>query len=1498
MKRRSLKILLLAGLIIMSMAASAFGGVADMSKYVQIPPFVLRGADANVLLDLSVEWPTAGAAYNDEQVDANGDGDYLDVYDCDGRVTISGKSIGKCYKTTRKYIGYFDPNKCYKENSGRFEPVDSTNSDYSCTGKLGRWSGNFLNWATMSAIDELRWALTGGYRHVDESLKDSTTPETVLERSNVDYERFMAFKTGVWPVKVLDASYNVAPSTVTPFSESTIYIYNHDYRFTLFDWCCDNTDYRNLNNTKGTYYTRVKVCDPTQGLEENCIEYGGYYKPEGLMQKNADRMRFAAMGYLLDSVREREGGVLRANMKYIGPKKPDGSNNTKQEYDEDGVFIVDPDNMKPADPDVQYSGVINYLNRFGRNGYKSKDPVSELYYECLNYYKNRGPTANFLDGNNDYHIDGVIDPIPAAFKDGFPVITSWDDPIQYSCQKNYIIGINDAFPHVDKRLPGTSFTDADYDNDGTDDLTWGDYGEPANADPDYSVTTLTNTVGDLQGINGTQWYVGCTPTKCDWVNDLKTIPGLGLVAGPYGGTKHNSWYVAGLAYYANTQDIRPDTAADGFPGKQSITTYMMDTQEYSSTPYKGEMNMLWLTGKYGGFVEKDFLDTNGDGNPYEPNLTAEWDADADGLPDNYVLASDPEKLVASLNRAFTDILKRASSGTAASVISNTRSGEGGVYQSIFYPYYNDANCLNAQTKAVSWVGQVHALFVDSYGNMREDSNSNSTLDLATDQIIVFDGTDIYKFTDTNGNGKLDPGEFTDTNNNGRLDAAELTGTKFGMSDIKYIWTSNDWLNDTTLVTNLQRSPYNNDTQKRRYIFTFIDEDGDMVPKADGSEQVDFTTANKTKISPYLHLYIPFAYSASDPPPGIDSSDWNSYVSTQIDRQINYIRGEDQNQDSSLPNSIIPAMRSRQVDYDCDGTLETWRMGDVVHSTPTLVGRPSEDYDLIYKDSTYQAFFVKYKKRRNVVYVGGNDGMLHAYNAGFFNIATKGFDLQNPGGGEAQYPLGTELWAYIPHNLLPHLYWLTDPNYTHIPYIDLKPKVFDAKIFTPDADHPYGWGTVLVVGMRFGGGKLKTDMDHDGTPDSSGLDKQMQSAYIVLDITNPETKPRVLAEITFDDLGYTTSYPAVVVMDPKDTLSANDWYLVLGSGPTDMTTATSSQDSRIYVIDLKEMAQKPALKDQSGTSPPAVYETYDKTSFVSDIVSVDLDLDYKTDVVYFGTIKDFAVYKGKMRRIVIEDDLNPNNWNPDSTLFDAQKPITAAPAVGRDKDGNIWVFFGTGRFFNRADITYSDQQSYFGVKEPLDAGGNPTWTKVDQNKMLDVSDVVVFEGGLVMCDDGAGNMIDCANISDSNSDGKDDFDELQSAVDSKKGWYLDFALANERNLGQPTLLGDILTFTTYMPDSDACEFEGFSNLYALYYKTGTAFTRSIIGLNSGNTDGQGNPEVYRQIALGKGLTVTPNIHTGKEKGSKAFIQTSTGSIEVVVQENPGATKTEKAYWMEE
>ncbi len=1471
MKTHKLKIIFLLSMGFILADNLSFAGMGDYSA---VPPFVLRGTDANVLLNLSIESPMQGAAYNDQPNDANGDGDTSDTLDCAGR----DGSLGVCYIKEKEFLGIFDPDKCYVYSSSRFEPSSDANSDHECSGK---WSGNFLNWATMTAIDEFRWALTGGNRVVD------TTSLTVLERANMGLGAGHSW----YPYKKVTASKNVAPSTVTPYSDGTIYIYNHGYQFNVGTSAGGSQKASNL-------YVRVKVCDPSKGLEDNCVDYGGYYKPDGLIQNKADKLRFALMGYSKDSSRDRDGGILRANMKYVGPKQPDGTDNPIKEFGTDGIFITNPEGAAEG-----VSGVIMYLNKFGANGYKGCDPVGELFYECLNYYKDRGPTAEYSAG------------LTAAEKDGYPVVTAWDDPIQYWCQKNYIVGINDANPWLDKQLPGTYFTTGTFNGRNINDSGSGyDWGEPSNPDPDINVTTLTNTVGDLEGLTNTSQYVGCTETNCDMANTTKNIAGLGEVMATFPDPiKENSYYVAGLAYYANTQDIRSD-----FANRQTVTTFMIDTQEYKATPPIGQMNMLYLTGKYGGFEETDFTDTNSDGNAYEPNLASEWDADSDGEPDYYILATDPKKLVDGLGKAFNEIMKRASSGTAASVISNSRSGEGAVYQSIFYPYYNDT-CATANE--VKWIGEVHALFVDSYGNMREDTApQNSTLDLTTDKIIVFDGSDVYKLTDTDGSGELDAGsEFTDTNGNGKLDSAELTGTPVTLNDIEYVWSSSTWLNDTALVADTQRTYAT--TDKKRYIFTFID-DGDMVKEA--GEQVEFTTAagDVTKIYPYIHLFTPFAYTVASPPPGITALD-NTYKGYQTERIIKYIRGEDQGA-FSYGSSIIPAMRSRQIDFGCDNTVETWRMGDVIHSTPTLVGGPAEGYDMIYKDTTYENFVKKYKNRRGVVYVGSNDGMLHAFNAGFFDSTNHKFITQplkdNPSPPPDEildtsytaYDLGAELWAYIPFNLLPHLYWLTDPTYSHVYYVDLKPKIFDARIYdhTLGANdvHPNGWATILVCGMRFGGGAIRTDKDKDGVyePAHATLpDQEMRSAYIIMDITDPESAPILLGEVTFSDLGYTTSYPSAILMDPKDTVSGNDWYLTLGSGPIDSggpnTTAledcASDQQAKIYIIDLKELAQNAVLQDPVAAALPAAgaFATLsDANSYVSESVSVDFDLDYKTDAVYFSTISgSHPTWGGKLRRIVIDDDMTPANWDGDSTLVDVSQPITSPPAIARDSDERIWVCFGTGRFLNHDDITNNVQQSFYSIKEPfndinsdgiVDTGEGLTYGTVLTTILLDVSNAVVYENG--------NTVTGVAGVTN--------FTELETAIEGKDGWLLDFSSSYERNLGGAALIGDILTFTSYTPDSDPCEFEGASALYALYFRTGTAYIQSVIGLGSGfvTNGAETEYEVSKRISLGDGLTVTPNIHTGRQGGAKAFIQTSTGAIESVEQINPGVTKTGKVSWHEE
>lgn len=139
--------------------------------------------------------------------------------------------------------------------------------------------------------------------------------------------------------------------------------------------------------------------------------------------------------------------------------------------------------------------------------------------------------------------------------------------------------------------------------------------------------------------------------------------------------------------------------------------------------------------------------------------------------------------------------------------------------------------------------------------------------------------------------------------------------------------------------------------------------------------------------------------------------------------------------------------------------DDWKLGDIIHSTPVVVGAPS-NFTL---DQDYQTFMDNHVNRQKVVYVGSNDGMLHAFSAGD----------------------GEELWAFIPEFALPKLQEIASPYYCHQYTCDLTPEVKDVKIEGV-------WKTILVMGARGGG-----------------------AGYFAMDVTYPEA-PQVLWEMELDD----------------------------------------------------------------------------------------------------------------------------------------------------------------------------------------------------------------------------------------------------------------------------------------------------------------------------------------------------------------------------------------------
>ncbi|HED16024.1 MAG TPA: hypothetical protein ENI64_04280 [Gammaproteobacteria bacterium] len=1092
------------------------------------------------------------------------------------------------------------------------------------------------------------------------------------------------------------------------------------------------------------------------------------------------------------------------------------------------MFIVNPDTADATASGVANSGVINYINKFGANGYKAFDPIGELFYECLNYYKNRGPTPEFsadlVTGN----------PLPPGDPrlDGFPAITNWNDPIQHACQQNYIVGINDANPWEDKRLPGTSAlvqSDADYTFNIANSDDWGD---PGNSDPDINVTTETNLVGEMQGINGTIRNIGCVPGDCDWNSgNTKTIDNLGKVFGtaPYA-PKENSYYIAGLAYYAASNDIR--SGAGDYEGMQTVQTFLIDTQEFNNNPLTGEMNMLWLAGKYGGFNEKNFqTTTENPGNSYQPDQTDEWDEDGDGVPDNYVLANDPAKLVAGLTKAFSNIEGRISAGNAPAVVSDGFNGIGAFYQAIYSPKVRN----NAGDEA-QWVGQLHALFIDGSGRFREDGNKNGQLDdVSTDNIVELR----YNPAATPGPARTQVYRY---NTESDYTAGTPSSPLAEIDDLNAIWKAADQLAKLDQSKIHQQRGYTtkivDNSGAGRYILTWKDKNADGV--VGPGEEV--------------------AFIASE----MDENIMAVVDDAEADRVVAFIRGKE---DGTL------GYRSRSLG------ARRFLLGDVVNSAPVSVSLPNKSYDLLKGDTTYGAFRTQYRNRRHVVYVGANDGMLHAFNGGFYDASTKAFKLIRPKESfesttPKDQPLGSELWAYIPGNLLPHLQWLKELTYPHLYYVDGSPQAFDVNIFPEDSEHPNGWGTILVVNMRFGGGSVT--YDHDGKGSTPAI--TARSAIVVLDITNPETPPNLIAEISDAKLGFTTSKPTLVIQrEPGDnndwsTPNTNNWYLAFGSGPIGsnaLTQATSDQSARLYLYDLK-------LRQLVQFGGDNYLDLAISNAFVGDPASKNWGTDFMDDAIYYGTVAgSVGTPTGGLYRV----PLNGSPLGTPSLLLSPlpNQPFTTAPTFTLDfitKDR--WVYAGTGRLFVNSDNQSATQQSFYGVKDP---GSGNSWGSVSVSDMQNTTGLQVFSSGDMKDPNGVipggavvgGDIINAVNNSD--------FNRFRKYMLGKKGWFVNFnvgAKNSTRTIFASVTHQAFVLFPEYAPPLDVCTPEGNSRLNALFYRTGTAFAGIGLGDDTSTYNSNGDFLTASFTQYSYGVLSTPGTFITQERRTKLILCDSTAS----------------------
>lgn len=652
-----------------------------------------RGVPGNMVLTPSVEYPTIQSLAN----------------------------LGS-YSSGTRFEGYFDPGKCYKysydatnESARHFYP-SSLASSRTCSG-ADEWSGNFLNWAVTQTIDPFRKVLTGGLR-----VKDTTT-ETWLEKARHPGQSGLSTRELVGSTVVAGA---------TPFTANKVSVriagLETDMRFSLNDNAVsddvDNAvdyDPNSFNQTEAKSYlakVRVKVCDASVGLESNCKEYQSGWKPEGLIQKNADTIRYSVFGYLNQDGSSRDGGVLRARQKYVGPEKFESGtgmvDNPRKEWDPvTGQLIQNPDSddASATPGTITNSGVINYINKFGQlnsNDHKSQDPVSELYYAATRFLKNQGNVSSYTS------MTGVSTPERTVYIDGFPVIENWEDPFLYECQPSVVLGIGDVNTWQDKNLPGnTTYRDS----------------EPTmpsevSSDNTVNVITATNRVGIIEDLGTT-------------LGETNSFTG-----------RANSAYIAGLAYDNHTQDIRPDLS-----GKQTVSTHWVDVLENQALKAPAN-NQYYLAAKYGGFDVPDDFDAY---SRTEALSESWWHTNNETLtigstsfkrPDNYYVAGQADKMISSLEQAFENILTE-SIGSASGVTFNTALLEA-----------DNTLLFGAKFDSTRWSGELFAnALIENESGPPTISESESweasalldTRDLDSDprQIITFNGSAGVPFSWTN-----------------------------------------------------------------------------------------------------------------------------------------------------------------------------------------------------------------------------------------------------------------------------------------------------------------------------------------------------------------------------------------------------------------------------------------------------------------------------------------------------------------------------------------------------------------------------------------------------------------------------------------------------------------------------------------------------------------------------------------------------------------------------
>ena len=1410
---------------------------------------------------------------------------YTDFEDVDEDVN---KVIDFTFKPTFSYYGYFDNQKCYSYSAAnsRFEPsaaaILSADNRITCDTSQNYWSGNFLNWATMTRLDVVRKMLYGGKRSTDSATV------TVLERANLsqDAHSFTKYYNGAdirdyTPFSQAYLTKNNVYSGLTICNRSdannaggtpVIRLARGNYELwsttagTVCRWAGEGGP--NFGNKVRNYYSaaslggatvaheanapvaatdgamygtigpqltaRVKVCDSALLGNERCQAYGTapsvVYKPVGLLQEfgvspttGSAKAEFGMITGSYDS--NLEGGVLRKNMGTLDTEI-NPANGRFCHINLGCTATVSVNSAIAALDGVQLYGAGNYngnngltfaLNDEMVNGLFPAwgNPMGEMILQALRYYAGESVAPAAKHAGLTVGVDTSIGIGSVTASNPFTTSTARDrDFGKPMCRPLSILAISSSAVGHDRNFAGF----AALPNRGG-----------------RSAADFTNLVGVKENIPNTTRSVGSVAGG--WGADCspKTVGSLDQVTGicPDLPGAQGSYLTAGAAFYANTNRVR--TVTTTLPADLPDTALKVKTYAAAlrgglgrvEVTIPGTSKSFFLTPE-SSWNDRDYVSGSVTGGPTVAERQARYPNRPAGKNDGVLM---PGGIL-----VFKAISSSATHGAFVVSWNDTQAGNDYDMDIVGFLRYDligsgagaqvmittdvlaqEAGALGSHGFSIAGTNGADGKYIThGINNFRDEGRcltvAPCTLDAANNTPVTM----TFALTGVDEIALEDPlwyaakyGSFdTSATSYGAGQALTTTSWDAKRADGKSCGgttglSCSDGIPDGYF---LARRPDLLERQLRDQLEAIVAA-SNAAPAVSSSQLIDGSFKYVAQFDPSVKKGSVYAYALDSTGNFESTPKWDAGVLLEnlplADRKV--ITNSDATSGIGFNWSVLPTsyktalkgttsitldaraealvgyMRGDRSDESPNGNRfmarsESNILGMVVNSTPWIQNRPSAFYfDNLFPSGTpsYRTFASDKSSRDKLLWVGANDGMLHAFKA----------------------DTGAPVMSYVPGLLTPKLKDLTAENATIQAGMDGSPFTGDVLSTLPSGSST--WTTHLFSSLGRGG---------------KGL--------FALDVTNVSALDETHASSIFKwqfgasddaDLGYVVGDP---IQSPFSGQASPIVYLNNGKFAILVPNGIGSTDGKAKLLIIK--TDGPGA-DKTWALGSEYYKlqtlSTDSANGMMGASWIDIDNNGTADYVY-GTDLKGNVWKFDIR------SNNPTNWKSSFLsgttpvpLYSARDssgnnlPITTSPVFGFPSFGGVVVSFGTGKSLESGDFPKTTATNrMYGIYDRT--GVTATWT-------LPTGTSTLVQRSLTV------QSTDSVSVSST------------PTIDwsTKNGWYFDFPSSSEMLLSNPDYRSSNIAFTTVRSADTSVE-------RCYYLPPGRFyFFDPVSGLPTGNTLGE-------------------------------------------------------------